>query len=135
VLRGFADRVWSVAFSPSSTLLAAGVQDGTIHLWDLSTPVSKEIGMLDRHVGAVRAVRFLPGGKVLVSCGEDGMVILWELASGKTLWDWQLPGAVHDVACAPDGAHLATGNSNGTVYILRISELPPLRVGNYLDAR
>jgi hypothetical protein len=30
------------------------------------------------------------------------------------------------VACAPDGRHLATGNGNGdgTIYILRLAELP-----------
>ena len=79
-----------------------------------------------RPSGAVRSVGFLPGGKALLSAGEDGQVILWSARTGETLWDWQLPGAVSAVAAAPDGRHIATANSNGTVYVLRVSRVPRL---------
>ena len=72
----------------------------------------------------MRALDFLPSGKGLISAGVDGLVILWDAATGETIWDWQLPGAVNAVATAPDSRHLAMGNSNGTVYILRLSLIP-----------
>jgi len=31
-----------------------------------------------------------------------------------------LPGPIDKVLFSPDGKHLATGNGNGTVYILRL---------------
>jgi WD40 repeat protein len=124
VLSGYADRVWSVAFAPDGQALATGSQDGDVQLWDLTGQEPKERVQLRRHQGAVRSLAFLPSGRVLVSAGEDGQVILWEATTGAVIWDWQLPGAVSGVAAALDGKHLATANSNGTVYVLRLSLIP-----------
>jgi WD40 repeat protein len=79
---------------------------------------------MQRQHGAVRALDFLPNGKALLSADEEGLVVLWDAATGDTVWDWQLPGAVSGVAAAPDGRHFATANSNGTVYVVRLSLLP-----------
>jgi WD40 repeat protein len=122
------DRVWSVAIAPDGKRLASSTQAGTVRLWDLSGPVQKEQTTLLRNRGAVRALAFLPDGKALVSAGDDGLVILWDAASGATIWDWQLPGAVSGVTAAPDGKHIATANSNGTVYVLRLTGIPRFAV-------
>jgi WD40 repeat protein len=127
VLRGYADRVWSVAFALDGRSLASGVQDGSVRVFDLTGSVVKERLLMQRHRGAVRALVYLPGGKALASADEAGLVVLWDAVTGETLWDWQLPGAVSALAAAPDGRHLALGNSNTTVYILRLSGLPAFR--------
>jgi WD40 repeat protein len=82
---------------------------------------------MQRHRGAVRSIVYLPSGQALASSGEDGLIVLWDAKTGETLWDWQLPGSVSGLAAASDGKHLATANSNGTVYILRLSGLPAFR--------
>ena len=46
-----------------------------------------------------------------------------DASSGKRLNRWQWPGmSTTALAFAPDGRHLAVGNRNGTVYVLRLSE-------------
>jgi WD40 repeat protein len=65
----------------------------------------------------------LPNGTMIASASDDHRVILWETDSGKNRHEWLLPGPVHCVAFAPDGRHLATGNSNGTIYIFRLTGL------------
>ena len=42
-LKGHADVVWSVSFSPDGTLLASGSLDGTLKLWDMSPYITPQI--------------------------------------------------------------------------------------------
>jgi hypothetical protein len=46
-------------------------------------------------------------------------VFVWDV-DGKPKYQWQLLGPVRTVAFTADGNHLAIGNSNGTVYVLRL---------------
>jgi WD40 repeat protein len=61
------------------------------------------------------------GGHLFAACDETGRVVVWS-ASGKILHEWTFPGPVHCVSFAPDGYHLALGNGDGTVYILRLAD-------------
>src|SRR5262249_9210893 len=78
-------RVSSVAFRPDSKILAVGVRDGTVRLWDTGTgqelPAFREVAA--QHV---YAVAFSPDGKTLASAhqgrGElEDTVKLWDLGS------------------------------------------------------
>jgi len=80
----FADRdnnlgFWSVRFSPSGQLVAAGDTDGDLRIWNVRT------GQLVRrwtgHKGIVWSVAFAAEGKVLLSGGEDGVVKCWDASS------------------------------------------------------
>ena len=55
----------------------------------------------------------------------DSFLILWDPATGNRLKEWQLPGPIGKVLFSPDGKHLATGNGNGTIYILRLAATVP----------
>lgn len=71
----------SVAFSPDGLLLAVGDTEGTIQLWDVSTPgVPVVSATLQAHTDAVRDLKFSPDGVVLASGGVDGTVRLWNVA-------------------------------------------------------
>ena len=48
-------------------------------------------------------------------------VVVWKLATSE-VFRWPMPGIVQHIAFAPDDRHLALGNGNGTVYILRLSK-------------
>lgn len=115
--------VWTdrVAFTPDGKGLAAG-SGGSIHLWDLTPRVPREkliLKVSDKWDHPT--FRFDATGRRLVSMTGQRLVV-WDTASGKALrtWDWPLP--CRSVAFAHDGKHLAVGNSNGTVYVLRLPE-------------
>jgi WD40 repeat protein len=123
-LRPFAGHTgWisAVAFAPDGRRAYSSGLDGTVRLWDLDAAEPRQRPFPRWHTGRVWNVAASPDGQTAASCGDDGRVILWEAAGGGKLRVWQLPAEVRGVAFAPDGRHLATGNSNGTIYVLRLA--------------
>jgi WD40 repeat protein len=114
-----------VVFSPDGKRLIFSDQEWNIHLWDLTSPIPVERLVLRGHElggwsGILRALALSPDGRMLASSAQDKRVIVWDTTAGKKLHEWQLPGEVTALAFATDGRHLASGNRNGTIYILRI---------------
>jgi hypothetical protein len=50
--------------------------------------------------------------------------MLWatSAATDESIPVWRLPGRVHGAAFSHDGKHLALGNANGTIYVLRLGD-------------
>jgi WD40 repeat protein len=69
-------RVYCVAFSADSRVVAAGSEGGELTLWDAAT--GKELASLPQ-TSYVHAVAFAPDGKRLAAATHDGVVRLWEL--------------------------------------------------------
>jgi WD40 repeat protein len=113
----------TVAFAADSKTLASGGPGDAIKLWDLTT--GKERQSLKTEAGGTMGLAFSADGKKLASAHQDGWLIVWDAASGKRVEGWQLPGAINAVAFAVDSRHLATGNSNGTVYVFRLAAYQP----------
>ena len=73
----------SLAFSPDDTALLAGLRNGSIELFDMTT--GEKIKSLDGHTSIVGTLVFSPDGKTLVSTGQDGTILVWD-------WDEALKG-------------------------------------------
>jgi WD40 repeat protein len=121
---------WPKAFSSNGRFLIAVVnhfsREGEarrVQLWDLSggqpTPTSSF-----KVSGWPLALSL--DGKMLAAAGENGNLLLLETTAGNPLLEkpWHFPGLVHSAAFDYCGRYLATGNANGTLYILRIPEHP-----------
>jgi WD40 repeat protein len=67
--------VKSVAFSPDGALLAAGLFDGSLELWDPST--DEVLNKLTGHTNAVSGLAFSPDGSTLASSSYDGTIRIW----------------------------------------------------------
>jgi WD40 repeat protein len=114
--------VRSLAFRPEQsgdgtnrTILAAGVSDGSVWLWDVDdggTPLETLTG----HYGHVNSVAFSPDGAILASAGDylDQNVQVWHLVDGASLLRvfYQLNGAVLGLAFHPNGQVLAAAAGN-----------------------
>src|SRR5262245_13063762 len=71
------DAVYSVVFSPDSSLLASGGEDETVRLWDIAT--GEENATLNQHTEAIYALIFSPDGSELVSTGQDLTILHWDV--------------------------------------------------------
>jgi len=99
------ERVWHVAFSPNSHVLAAAGWKGFIKLWAL--PSGQEIRTLIGHKRGLSEICFSPDGQTLASIAED--IRLWHVATGRELLRFEVPVAA-DVNLwlqfSPDGRSL-----------------------------
>ena len=113
-LEGHNDFVRSVAFDPTSGVLASGSLDGTVKLWDAAS--GKLLRTLEGHNDSVRSVAFDPTGGVLASGSNDNTIKLWDAASGKLLRTLKgHNGLVLSVTFDPAGRVLASGSLDGMV--------------------
>jgi WD40 repeat protein len=93
-------------FSPDGALLAVGVMDGTVRLYDTE---SGEIFNTLHYGGEtdIHDVAFSPAGNYLASAGRVSAVILWDLASGQVKRTYSVRDTVLNIDFSPDGTLLA----------------------------
>lgn len=111
---GHPREVWSIAFSPDGSKLAAADESGRVKLWDPVT--GQELAVLSRHEQGILSVAWSPDGRTLATASSDTSAKLLDAATGRVLAT--LSGHTKRVSAAvfsPDGKHLATGSDDGTV--------------------
>ena len=75
-----ANTVGSVAISPDTRHVAAGLHDKSIRIWNTATGLLVEqLKGTNGHTDSVYSVAFSPNGKGLVSGSLDKTVKMWEL--------------------------------------------------------
>jgi len=110
--------VLAAAFRPGGTMLATGDDDGRITLWNRAT--GRVAAQLTAPPGlSAYDLAFSPDGRTLaideLGLPPQSRIKLWNVSSGKSLPSLGDPvGATHAVAFSPDGAVLATADTDGT---------------------
>jgi WD40 repeat protein len=100
----------SMAFSLDGKMLAVGIEDGEIILWDIA---NHRWLMIEGNHGSVVNVAFWTDEKTLTSGYGDGTIILWDAKSGGQLRT--LTGNIaymNSVDFPPDGTIVASGTGN-----------------------
>ncbi len=118
LLAGNPGTVWSVDFSPSSNQLAAGIEDGSVRLWDIGS--QQVIKSFSAHRGVVWMVQFHPTRSLVVTCGDDSRVKLWNSETFELLTEWRAENAVRGVAFSPNGNLIVAGDREGVIHVYDI---------------
>jgi WD40 repeat protein len=100
-----------LAFSPDGRSLAIGMDDGSIHLWDV--PSWHERAVVPAHCSVVRSLAFSPDSRRLVSSDQNKTIMLSDAVEGVAIRSLGTERLVHNpvliVAFSPDGHTLAVG--------------------------
>ncbi|CAO3565254.1 unnamed protein product [Mortierella alpina] len=106
--------VLSCAYSPDGKVLATGLGNGTISLYNTAT--WEKTCEMSGHTGDVYSAVFSPSGQLIASGSRDSTVRLWDAQTGE-------PGAilsghtdmVNSVVFSPSGQQIASGSYDQTV--------------------
>ncbi|BAZ30469.1 WD-40 repeat protein [Cylindrospermum sp. NIES-4074] len=126
-LRGYANRIWSVAFSGDGKSFACGGEDNKIRLWNYHDRTHIPTYTLSKHTAWVWSVAFSPNAKILASGSEDNKIFLWQLKKQKWQYISELKGQhnkrVRCVAFNPSGDRLASAGNDKKVVLWDISNV------------
>jgi serine/threonine protein kinase/Tol biopolymer transport system component len=119
----------SLAFSPDGRFLAGTfLSTNIVRVWYAATgrPAHLLEGRPKTYARQTRQnVAIGPDNSTLAAVTSAGVIRLWDLSTGKPgklIRLWPAVPHVDQIAFSPDGRHLATANSTGTAYILRIGD-------------
>ena len=114
---------YSIAFSPSGDLIAAGLSR-EIRLWNATTYETHRVIVPPDTCQHPYALIFSPCGQYLVSGswwqkGQEKVSIrLWEISTGENIATfWSHPTDIQELAFSPDGTLLASGSLDSTILL------------------
>ena len=109
-----------LALSPDGqSAVVGGTSTGAFNLATWSTTHLKTRETLTDHHAPVNDAAYSPDGKFFATVGDDRFIRIWNATLGKPELAWEMNWTILGVAFASDNRHLATANSNGTVYVFR----------------
>jgi WD40 repeat protein len=112
-----------ITFSPDGKILAAGLMDHTIKLWDSSD--GKMIREIDGLYDQVTCIAFSPDGKILASGSGYGQIKLWGISDGKLSGKLGVSPSFQysdSIAFSPDGKQIALILKNGPIKLWGVPE-------------
>lgn len=129
VLKGLEQAVLDLAFSPDGEMLAAGGDDGFVHVWrrDAAADEGWSLqGALDADSWRIRKFGFALGGQRLAVATADNGLRLFDMEDGGEI---EMPEAedLRDaqfsaLAVSPDGEIFATGDDAGQIHLWRAQD-------------
>ncbi len=104
--------------SPDGKTIAVALQPSGMIVWNITGQTPRPTTV---EGPAISAVAFSPDGRHLLTLASGNSVVtLRHPETGAELKTWRLACQPQSLTVSPDSRHLALGNANGTICILRI---------------
>jgi WD40 repeat protein len=112
-----AKKVLSVAISSDGQIIASGLADGSITLWNKKT--GKELRTFSGHSGSIHSLAISADGKTLASGSRDNTIKIWNIQTGQLLHTLtEGSGIIVSVAISPNGQMISSASiENRTIKI------------------
>jgi PKD repeat protein len=126
-LNGSGGDVASIDWSAFGYSLAAGNQDGSVTIWDVTS--QSPLITLTGHTDIVTAVDWSANNGMIAAGSDDTTVLLWETGGWQPLnggLPLQASAAVTAVAFSPFANQLATGSTDGGIIIWDMATFQPV---------
>jgi WD40 repeat protein len=107
--------IQSFAFSPDSTRIVTGGNDGVVRIWDVTS--GKEIAHTSKSDYGINTVEFSPDGNLVVSDFSSKLAVVWNSNTGQEISQIEYGDEVTDVTFSPKGNWVASSSYDGTVKI------------------
>ena len=125
-LRGYPAPITCLALSPEGDVLAAGSDNGIIHLWNVgdswtSTLLRSEPNDVEARESKFTAVAWSPDGSLLASGDSEGKIKIWDPKSRRTLHSLASNcRSINSLVWSTDGRLLICGGADGTARALDV---------------
>lgn len=123
-----------VAFSPDSKVIAVGVNDALVRVWDINGAFQNKFENIAGPSEAIISLAFSPDGRLLVSGTRDLQhpFQVWDFASIQLKQGIGGPCQGTAVVFSPNGLLMVTGDNTNTLKIWRTSSTSSFTVLRYL---
>jgi hypothetical protein len=120
------DEVFSVAFSPDGTRLAAGCADRSVRLFDVAT--RQQLKVIEDHADWVMDVAWSPDGKKIATASRDKTSKVFDSVTGESQATFNGHGQpVFGVGFLPDGAAVATSGRDNRIRVWNAADSKQIR--------
>ena len=109
--------ILSACFSPDGKRVVTASRDWSARIWDSTSGTAVAAPL--QHPALVRRASFTPDGRHVLTLCFDGIGRLWSATSGEAIPNWRIkhPNSINSSAFSAAGKWLATGSSDGTVFV------------------
>ncbi|XP_061359520.1 actin-interacting protein 1-2-like [Gastrolobium bilobum] len=112
------------AVSPDGSEAIIGGQDGKLHIYSVSGDTLVEEAVLEKHRGAISAIRYSPDVSMFASGDVNREAVVWDRASREVKLKNMLyhTARINCLAWSPDSRRIATGSLDTCVIIYEIDQ-------------
>eukprot|EP01061_Rhynchopus_euleeides_P005160 TRINITY_DN143_c1_g2_i14.p1 TRINITY_DN143_c1_g2~~TRINITY_DN143_c1_g2_i14.p1 ORF type:complete len:640 (+),score=60.34 TRINITY_DN143_c1_g2_i14:209-1921(+) len=113
IVSGLPSTARHLAVSHDDTMVAVSAYTAGLSVYAISTGATRTV---PSYTVAEEAVFSPDSSRLAVAAGTEGVAVV-TVSTGAQLWIDATKGTCHSVAYSPDGAYVASGHSDGRIYI------------------